>query len=70
MAKISMQLLNSELNSWSEIDKSLKKVKGKSIPFGKYMQDKYAFREKDLENEPDTNMAMLIIMKNHVEEFK
>jgi len=52
------------------MDKSLKKVKGKNIPFGKYMQDKYAFQEKDLDNEPDTNMAMLIIIKNHVEEFK
>lgn len=70
MAKISMQLLNSEHKSWLEMDKSLKKVKGKNIPFGKYMQDKYAFQEKDLDNEYDTNMAMLIIMKNHVEEFK
>ena len=70
MAKISMELLHSEQKSWSDIDVSLKKAGGKNISFGNYMQDKYAFREKDLENEPDTNRAMLIILKNHVEEIR
>jgi hypothetical protein len=70
MAKISMELLHTERNLWGEMDESLKKAGGKKTPFGKYMQDKYAFREKDLENEPDTNRAMLIILKNHVEEIR
>ena len=70
MAKISMELLHKEQKSWGEMDESLKKAGGKNTPFGKYMQDKYAFREKDLENEPDTNSAMLIILKNHVEEIR
>ena len=65
-----MELLHSEQKSWSDIDVSLKKAGGKNISFGKYMQDKYAFKEKDLENEPDTNRAMLIILKNHVEEIR
>ena len=69
MAKISMELLHSEQKSWGEINVSFKKAR-KNISFGKYMQDKYAFREKDLENEPDTNRAMLIILKNHVEEIR
>ena len=70
MAKISMELLHSEQKSWSDIDVSLKKAGGKNISFGKYMQDKYAFKEKNLENEPDNNRAMLIILKNHVEEIR
>ncbi len=70
MAKISMELLNSEHKSWLELDKSLRKAGGLNIPFGMYMQEKYAFQDKDLTDEDDTNMAMLIIIKNHVEGIK
>jgi hypothetical protein len=65
-----MELLNSEHKSWLELDKSITKAKGVNIPFGKYMQDKYVFKDKDLTDEHDTNMAMLIIIKNHVEGIK
>ena len=70
MAKITMSLLRNEFKSWGLLDQSLTAAKGKSIPFGKYMSDKYKFAVKDLEDEIDSNKAMLIILKNHVQEIK
>tara|TARA_R110001632_G_scaffold57209_1_gene139909 strand:- start:4157 stop:4354 length:198 start_codon:yes stop_codon:yes gene_type:complete len=65
-----MSLLRNEFKSWGLLDQSLTAAKGKSIPFGKYMSDKYKFAVKDLEDEIDSNKAMLIILKNHVQEIK
>ena len=51
MAKITMSLLRNEFKSWGLLDQSLTAAKGKSIPFGKYMSDKYKFAVKDLEDD-------------------
>ena len=70
MAKISMELLRSEQTSWKFMDNALKDANGKSIHFGKYMNDKYKMNDDDLGNEPNESTAMLILLKSHVQEIK
>ena len=41
MADISMELLQSEQKSWRLLDNALKDANGKSISFGRYMNDNY-----------------------------
>jgi|TARA_R110002153_G_scaffold45462_4_gene128190 hypothetical protein len=52
------------------MDNALKDANGKSIHFGKYMNDKYKMNDDDLGNEPNESMAMLILLKSHVQEIK
>lgn len=69
MAKISMELLQAEQQSWKLLDNALKDAKGKNIPFGRYMNDKYLMNDDDLAGEISESFAMLILLKNHVKEI-
>ena len=58
MATLSIELLRKEHNDWS---------KSKIIEaFGTYMNSKYNLNNEKLDNELDSNMALLMIMSNHV----
>jgi len=70
MAKISAQLLRSEYSAWKELDKSITSADGKNVDFGLYMNNKYMFNNKLLAEEPDPAKAMLMLLKDHVQEFK
>ena len=70
MAKISMELLQAEQNSWRLMDNALKTANGKNISFGRYMNDKYKMNSKALADEATESMAMLILLKDHVQEIK
>jgi len=70
MAKISLTLLRSEQTAWKFMDNSLKDANGKSIHFGKYMNDKYKMNDEKLGNEPNESMAILMLLKSHVQEIK
>jgi hypothetical protein len=70
MSKITMPLLKIELDSWLGLKKSMDAVpNGKMTSFGKYMNDKYAFANDNLLNEADHNTALLLIMRDHVQEI-
>lgn len=65
-----MPLLKIELDSWLGLKKSMDAVpNGKMTSFGKYMNDKYAFENKALSTEGDHNTALLLIMRDHVQEI-
>lgn len=70
MAQISMELLHSEQASWRLLDNALKDADGKSISFGKYMNDKYRMNDDELSKEESESMAMLILLKSHVKEIR
>ena len=67
-----MDLLKNELDTWVQMKKSMADnvPKGKIIDFGKYMNSKYSFDSKTLANEADHNSALLLIMRDHVQEIK
>lgn len=67
-----MSLLQSELTSWIELKKNMETnvPKGKVYNFGAYMNKRYAFRDDNLLNEADHNAALLLIMRDHVQEIK
>jgi hypothetical protein len=70
MSKITMSLLRIELNSWLELKKSMDAIPdGKMTSFGKYMDNKYAFNDNTLHKEADHNTALLLIMRDHVQEI-
>ncbi len=65
-----MPLLRIELDSWLELKKSMDSIpNGKMTDFGKYMNEKYVFNDKALLNEADHNSALLLIMRDHVQEI-
>lgn len=66
-----MSLLKLELTSWIELKKSMdiNVPKGKISNFGKYMNDKYNFKNDSVFNEADHNIALLLIMRDHVQEI-
>tara|TARA_R110000796_G_scaffold134646_1_gene250427 strand:+ start:1361 stop:1576 length:216 start_codon:yes stop_codon:yes gene_type:complete len=68
MAKISMELLQRDYNSYLKLKNSIDKANGKMNHFGKNMNIKYNFNDDILANELNHNIALLIIMKNHLEE--
>jgi hypothetical protein len=71
MPKLSMELLKQEFNKWLNLKKSIDKTpNGKLSPFGKYMIKQYNITDKNLEEELDHNVALLILMSKHVQEFK
>lgn len=70
MAKISMELMQQEQKTWRTMNEALVRGNGYGIPFGKYMNDKYNFEDKELETEESPSMATLIILKKHVQEIK
>ena len=72
MSKITMDLLKNELDTWVQMKKSMADnvPKGKIIDFGKYMNDKYSFKDAALNKEADQNTALLLIMRDHVQEIK
>tara|TARA_R110000803_G_scaffold201655_1_gene266485 strand:+ start:1209 stop:1430 length:222 start_codon:yes stop_codon:yes gene_type:complete len=71
MSKISMQLLQTDYSSYLKLKMSISKVKsGKIQSFGKEMNQKYSFNNNKLEKEKDDNIALLMIMKDHVEHKK
>jgi hypothetical protein len=70
MSKISMELMQREQKTWRNMNEALEKSNAYSIPFGKYMNDKYNFNDKELEKEENASTATLIILKNHVKEIQ
>jgi len=70
MSKISIALLISEFNSWLKLKNALENSSGKIINFGKYMNNKYLFNDKELIIELDINLILLKIMRDHVQEIK
>jgi hypothetical protein len=58
MASISVELLRKDYSEWQ-------KLKSKE-PFGRVMNSRYHFEDKELEKELDSNIALLIIMSRHV----
>jgi len=70
MPKISMQLMQAEQKTWRDMNEALERAQGNGIPFGKYMNDKYMFKNDKLAEEKSTSLATLIILKEHVQEFK
>jgi hypothetical protein len=70
MAKISMELLHSEQASWKLLDNAIKDANGKNISFGRYMNDKYGMNNDDLAKETNESMAMLMLLKDHVQEIR
>jgi hypothetical protein len=70
MSKISIALLISEFNSWLKLKNELENSLGKMINFGKYMNNKYLFNDKELIIELDINLILLKIMRDHVQEIK
>jgi len=72
MSKITMDLLKNELNTWVQMKKSMADnvPKGNIVNFGKYINSKYSFNSKALSDEEDHNVAVLLIMRDHVQEIK
>jgi len=72
MSKITISLLQSELSSWIDMKNSMEinVPKGKVMSFGTFMNQKYSFRDDNLLNEADHNSALLLIMRDHVQEIK
>jgi len=65
-----MHLLKTELKSWLILKQSIEATPNGKIPsFGKYMNEKYAFKNDTLSNEADHNVALLSIMRDHVQEI-
>jgi len=58
MASISVELLRKDYSEWQ-------KLKNRE-PFGRVMNSRYHFEDKELEEELDPNIALLIIMSRHV----
>lgn len=65
-----MQLMQAEQKTWRDMNEALERAQGNGIPFGKYMNDKYMFKNDELAKEENTSLATLIILKEHVKEFK
>jgi hypothetical protein len=59
MATLSIELIKSEYKKWQPKSKS---------GFGAYMNTAYNLNDIDLLKEIDTNMAMLRLLKDHVQE--
>lgn len=59
MPKLSHQLITSQYNSW-------KKDKSVSSTFGYTMNEQYKLNNMELAKETDDNMALLILLKDHV----
>ena len=70
MAKLSIELLQSEQKTYAELKQSIIHSGGKITPFGKYMNDRYHLNDPVLEKEKEESMAFLILLKDHVKEFK
>ena len=58
MATLSIELLRKEHNDWLKLEII--------ESFGAYMNSKYNLRNKKLDDELDSNIALLIMMSNHV----
>ena len=52
------------------LDNALNDANGKSISFGRYMNDKYKMNSDALKLEDNESMAMLMLLKSHVKEIK
>ena len=70
MAKLSIELLQSEQKAYAEMKQSVLHSGGKIASFGKYMNDKFHLNDPVLEKEKEQSMAFLILLKDHVKEFK
>jgi hypothetical protein len=58
MAKLSIELLRKEHNDWIKLEII--------ESFGAYMNSKYNLGNEELNNELDSNVALLMIMSNYV----
>tara|TARA_R100000935_G_C2738984_1_gene125092 strand:+ start:294 stop:488 length:195 start_codon:yes stop_codon:yes gene_type:complete len=60
MPRLSSELIRDEYRKWSKA--------GKETGFGPYMNEKYFLKDVELIKELDTNMALLRLLKDHVQE--
>lgn len=60
MPRLSPELIKDEYNNWRKT--------GKDTGFGSYMNEKYFLKDIDLIKELDTNMVLLRLLKDHVQE--
>jgi hypothetical protein len=71
MSKITMSIVRMELESWLKLKKSIDATPDAKITnFGKYMNEKYNFLNETLSNEANYSIALLLIVRNHVQEIK
>lgn len=59
MAKLSQELIQSHFENWKKLNKS-------KYDFGHTMNELYNLNDKELSKEKDSNMAILMLLKNHV----
>ena len=60
MPRLSTELIRDENNKW--------KKTGDETGFGPYMNEKYFLKDVELIKELDTNMVLLRLLKDHVQE--
>tara|TARA_R110001632_G_scaffold148369_1_gene265477 strand:+ start:104 stop:325 length:222 start_codon:yes stop_codon:yes gene_type:complete len=67
MPKIKMKVIQENYKSWLALKKSVEKVPGAKIQsFGKQMNIVHSLNNDTLEKETDPNVALLMLMKDHV----
>lgn len=67
MLKIKMKIIQEDYRSWLALKKSIEKVPGAKIQsFGKQMNIIHSLNNNALEKETDPNVALLMLMKDHV----
>ena len=60
MPRLSTELIRDEYNKWRKT--------GDETGFGPYMNEKYFLKDVELIKEIDINMALLRLLKDHVQE--
>ena len=67
MPKIEMKVIQEDYKNWLALKKSVEKVPGAKIQsFGKQMNIIHSLNNDALEKETDPNVALLMLMKDHV----
>ena len=66
-AKISQELLRSELNAWKKDYDQAKQQGLYPAEFGKFMNMKYNFQDPKLTDDTQLADALIIIFNNHVQ---
>jgi hypothetical protein len=68
MTKLNRETIRIEMEKWVLLKKSIDKTpNGKIQDFGKQMNTKYNLGDKQLEEEKDHNMSLLLLISKHVQ---
>lgn len=67
MAKISKELLRTEINNWKTVKRLLHR---QVVNFGSYMNKKYGMRSTSLNDIEGNKAAIREILNNHVQEIQ